>query len=135
MENVWAAFLSRVKPVSTIANPVCMNMTRKPARSVQTKLIEILLWPTVSITSAIVGFAGSLTATSAAVPVMAPVGSGGLGVAAAAGAATGAVDAVAAGAAGSVTAGATAAADGVASCARAASGRRANPPTAMAAPN
>src|SRR6185295_11332869 len=119
MENVWAAFLARVKPVSTIANPVCMNMTRKPASKVHTKLIEILLWPTVSITSAMVGFAGSLTGTSAAVPVMAPVGSGGLGVAAA-GAATGAVDAVAAGAAGSVTAGATAAADGDGSWARAA---------------
>src|SRR6186997_355539 len=107
MENVWAAFLARVKPVSTIANPVCMNMTRKPASRVHTKLMEILLWPTVSITSATVGFAGSLTGTSAAVPVMAPVGSGGLGVAAAAGAAA------------SVTAGATVAADGEGSWARA----------------
>ena len=40
---VWAAFLARVKPVSTIANPACMNMTRKPASSVQTKLMAILL--------------------------------------------------------------------------------------------
>src|SRR6185503_6523114 len=134
MENVWAAFLARVKPVSTIANPVCMNMTRKPASKVHTKLMEILLWPTVSITSAIVGFAGSLTGTSAAVPVMAPVGSGGLGVAAAAGAATGAVDAVAAGAAGSVTAGATAAAEGDGSWARAPIVRSANTPMAMVAP-
>src|SRR5206468_1106949 len=57
---------------------------------VQTMLMEILLWPTVSITSARVGLAGSFTGTSAAVPVTAPVGSGPLG---SAGAATGAADA------------------------------------------
>src|SRR6266496_220634 len=84
IENVWAAFLARVNPVSTIANPACMNMTRKPVMSVQTMLIEILLWPTVSMTSARVGFAGSFTGTSAAVPVTAPVGSGPLGSAGAA---------------------------------------------------
>src|SRR6185295_18539613 len=84
MEKVWAAFLARVNPVSTMANPVCMNMTRKPASSVQTMLMEILLWPTVSITSWRVGLAGSLTGTSAAVPVIAPVGSGALGCAGAA---------------------------------------------------
>src|SRR6185436_19128028 len=118
MENVWAAFLARVKPVSTIANPVCMNMTRKPASKVHTTLMEILLWPTVSITSWTVGLAGSLTGTSAAVPVMAPVGSGGLGVAGVAGAAAGAV-----------AAGATAAAAGDGSWARAPSVRSANTPT------
>src|SRR3989475_5289665 len=41
--NVCAAFLERVKPVSTIANPACMNITRKPATSVQTKLIATVL--------------------------------------------------------------------------------------------
>ena len=40
IDMVWAAFLARMSPVSTIANPACMNMTRKPAISVQTKLIE-----------------------------------------------------------------------------------------------
>ena len=37
---VCAAFLARVKPVSASANPACMNITRKPAMSVQTKLSE-----------------------------------------------------------------------------------------------
>src|SRR2546426_8939864 len=37
--NVWAAFLARVKPVSTIAKPACMNITRKPVTSVHTKLM------------------------------------------------------------------------------------------------
>src|ERR1044072_2881946 len=36
---VWAAFLARVKPVSTMANPACMNITRNPATSVHTKLM------------------------------------------------------------------------------------------------
>ncbi len=75
MAIVWAAFLARVKPVSTRANPACMNMTRKPAIRVHTMLIATLLWPTVSITSESVGFAGSVTATSLAVPVAAPDGS------------------------------------------------------------
>src|SRR6266699_4672492 len=99
IENVWAAFLARVNPVSTIANPACMNMTRKPVMSVQTMLIEILLWPTVSMTSARVGFAGSFTGTSAAVPVTAPVGSGPLGSAGAAAGAAAAGDSAGAGAA------------------------------------
>ena len=43
-------YVSR-KPVSTMAKPACMNMTRKPAMSVQTMLMAILLWPTASITS------------------------------------------------------------------------------------
>ena len=86
IDMVWAAFLARVKPVSTSANPACMNMTRKPVIRVQTMLMEILLWPTVSITSARAGFAASFTGTSAAVPVVAPVGSGPRGVGAGAGA-------------------------------------------------
>src|SRR5436309_9716652 len=36
---VCAAFLARVKPVSTIAKPACMNITRNPATSVHTKLM------------------------------------------------------------------------------------------------
>ncbi len=39
MANVWAAFLARVKPVSTMANPACMNITRNPATRVHTKLM------------------------------------------------------------------------------------------------
>src|SRR5262249_22855549 len=87
MDMVWAAFFARVKPVSTIAKPACMNITRKPVSSVQTMLIAILLWPTTAITSGSVGFLASLTGTSAAVPVFSPVGSGtGAAAAAAAGA-------------------------------------------------
>src|SRR5215510_9230687 len=76
IDIVWAAFLARVKPVSTIAKPACMNMTRKPVSSVQTMLIAILLWPTTAITSGSVGFLASFTVTSVAVPVFSPVGSG-----------------------------------------------------------
>src|SRR3954467_15100135 len=75
MLMVWAAFFARQKPDSTIAKPACMNMTRKPQTSVHTKLIAILLCPTVSITSGSVGCAASFTVTSLAVPVVAPVGS------------------------------------------------------------
>ena len=42
---VWLAFLARHRPVSTMAKPACMNMTRKPATSVQTKLIAMRFWP------------------------------------------------------------------------------------------
>src|SRR6266571_7915351 len=37
--KVCAAFLARVKPVSTMANPACMNITRKPVTRVHTKLM------------------------------------------------------------------------------------------------
>ncbi len=40
MLMVWPAFLPRIKPVSTSANPACMNMTRKPQTSVQVMLME-----------------------------------------------------------------------------------------------
>jgi hypothetical protein len=40
IDMVWAAFLARHNPVSTSAKPACMNMTRKPATNVQTKLTE-----------------------------------------------------------------------------------------------
>src|SRR5947208_15250395 len=36
---VCAAFLARVKPVSTIAKPACIYITRNPATNVHTKLI------------------------------------------------------------------------------------------------
>src|SRR5439155_6785563 len=89
---VWAAFLARQKPVSTSANPACMNMTRKPVSSVHIRLMAILLWPTVAITSSSFGAFASLTTTSLAVPVLSPVGSGApVTGAAAAGAAGGAV--------------------------------------------
>src|ERR1041384_1362758 len=39
MVIVCAAFLARVNPVSTIAKPACMNITRNRATSVHTKLI------------------------------------------------------------------------------------------------
>ena len=62
---VWLAFLARQRPVSTMAKPACMNMTRKPVTSVQTKLIAILFWPTWFTTSPIVRpFFASATATS-----------------------------------------------------------------------
>src|SRR6266571_7498719 len=83
---VWAAFLARQKPVSTSANPACMNMTRKPVRSVHIRLMAILLWPTVAITSSSFGAFASLTTTSLAVPVLSLVGSGAAAGAAAAGA-------------------------------------------------
>ncbi len=34
---VLTAFLARVKPVSTIAKPTCMNITRNPASSTQSR--------------------------------------------------------------------------------------------------
>src|SRR5262245_5027583 len=73
---VWLAFFARASPVSTIANPACMNMTRKPVTSVQTKLVAMRFWPTALTTSWTVRpFLGSLTGMSAAVPVSVPAGS------------------------------------------------------------
>src|SRR5216117_2988296 len=73
---VWLAFFARANPVSTIANPACMNMTRKPVTKVQTKLVAMRFWPTALTTSAIVSpFFGSPTGMSAAVPVTVPAGS------------------------------------------------------------
>src|SRR5258706_12820487 len=43
MVMVCAAFFARVKPVSTSAKPACMNITRNPATSVQTKLMATVL--------------------------------------------------------------------------------------------
>src|SRR6266542_1396561 len=79
---VCAAFFARQNPVSTIAKPACINMTRKPVISVQTMLMAILLCPTASNASIKAGLPGSLRGTSLAVPVAPPVGSaaGGAGV-------------------------------------------------------
>ena len=83
MPMVWETFLARVKPVSTMANPGCMNMTRKPQINNQTMLMEILLWPTVAANSSRVGLPGVAAVTSAAAPVIEPSRSGGRTVAAA----------------------------------------------------
>ena len=72
---VWAAFLARQNPVSTMAKPACMNMTRKPASSVQTMLIDDLVVADGVHHLGQVGAAGFFTGTSLAVPVVAPVGS------------------------------------------------------------
>src|SRR5215469_10660560 len=37
---VLTAFLERVNPVSNIANPTCMNITRNPATSTQARLSD-----------------------------------------------------------------------------------------------
>ena len=42
---VWPAFLARVNPVSAMANPACMNMTRKPQTRVHTMLMATLAVP------------------------------------------------------------------------------------------
>ena len=40
MAEVCAEFLARHRPVSTMANPACINMTRKPPMRTHTMLIE-----------------------------------------------------------------------------------------------
>src|ERR1700675_1236010 len=83
---VWLAFFARANPVSTIAKPACMNMTRKPVTSVHTKFVAIRLAPTAFTTSVIVRPAlGSAIGMSAGLPVIVPPGapaalSSGLGV-------------------------------------------------------
>src|ERR1700682_1573551 len=73
---VWFAFLARHRPVSTRANPACINMTKKPVTRVQTKLMAILFCPTWFAMSLIVRpFLGSLTVTSLTFPVREPSGS------------------------------------------------------------
>src|SRR5216683_4791348 len=73
---VWFAFLARQRPVSTNANPACMNMTRKPVTNVHTKLIAIRFWPIMLTVSASVRpFLLSETTISLTVPVSVPPGS------------------------------------------------------------
>src|SRR5258708_32661303 len=81
MADVCDAFLARHNPVSTIMKPACMNMTRKPVTSVQTKLIEYKLWTIRAYKPSGVSCVGSpsptgLGAGSAQVPAFAPAGSG-----------------------------------------------------------
>ncbi len=66
MVTVWLAFFARVKPVSTMAKPSCMNMTRNPATSVQTKLIATVLSATDLATSSIFGGGVAVCASRAA---------------------------------------------------------------------
>ena len=73
---VWFAFFTRHKPDSTMANPACMNMTRKPVTSVQMKLAAILFCPTWLATSGrVTPFVESAAGTSLIVPVIVPPGS------------------------------------------------------------
>src|SRR5713101_3332542 len=75
---VWAAFLARVNPVSTSANPDWKKSTSAPASSVQVKLTDILFLPTWSATVANVSlsnFAGDSPVTSVELPVLSPQGS------------------------------------------------------------
>src|SRR6266849_4259662 len=73
---VWFAFLARHRPVSTMANPACINMTKKPVTRVQTKLIAILFCPAWFTKSPMESpFLLSLTVTSLALPVSEPSGS------------------------------------------------------------
>ena len=89
MAMVWPAFLARVKPVSAMANPACMNMTKNPQTSVQTTLIAIRFLPTTSATLAASGSDASIILISSALgapaeapaisampPVLPPDGSG-----------------------------------------------------------
>ena len=112
MAMVWPAFFACVKPVSTIAKPACMNMTRKPVTSVHTKFMAMRLWPTLSanltasgstfpsfVMSSAVGELGASPIASAATPVFTPEGSGWGSAAAGAGAGAAAGAVAAAGAA------------------------------------
>ena len=49
---VWAAFLARHKPVSTMAKPTCMNITKKPASSNPT----VFMIKRLSVFYAVAGF-------------------------------------------------------------------------------
>jgi hypothetical protein len=73
---VWATFLALVRPVSTMAKPACINMTRNPASRVHIIFIATLLWPTASATSCAVGAPGVTEGISKALPVLTPLGSG-----------------------------------------------------------
>src|SRR4051794_36369627 len=87
MPIVWATFLARVSPVSTRANPACMNMTKNPVINVQKMLTAIFRlltsWAIVasvtlslSLVSAAVVLAPVYPAPVESGPVGATVGSG-----------------------------------------------------------
>ena len=75
MAMVCAAFLARVNPVSTSANPACMNMTRKPVSNTQTKLMLMVFLPIWAPSSSNVGLPATFAVTSLIVPVAVPDGS------------------------------------------------------------
>ena len=50
---MFEAFLARVSPVSTIANPACMKNTRKAAISVHMTLMAVCVVNTLALTSSI----------------------------------------------------------------------------------
>src|SRR5947208_16237173 len=69
---VWLAFFARQRPVSTMAKPACMNMTRKPATSVQTKLMAVVLSATdLAMSSSLGGGAASASSRAMVARVMA----------------------------------------------------------------
>src|SRR5258708_27493819 len=73
---VWLAFLARHRPVSTIAKPACMNITRKPVTKVQTKLIAMRFWPAwFTVSASVTPLVASAGTTSLIVPVLVPPGS------------------------------------------------------------
>src|SRR6266581_2453225 len=84
--NVCAAFLARVKPVSTMANPACMNITRKPVTRVHTKLMATVFAAAATLAAWVCamrpsGHSSPSSATSRAERFMtAPGGRGGYGV-------------------------------------------------------
>ena len=61
MPKVCAAFLARVNPVSTMANPACMNITRNPATRVHTKLIATVF----AVAAAFAAFTSESTGNAA----------------------------------------------------------------------
>jgi hypothetical protein len=80
MAKVCPAFFARHMPVSTIAKPACMNMTKKPVTIAQTMLIENRLCAMRSYRSPVVSAEGTSPLPSPAgvaqTPAAAPVGSG-----------------------------------------------------------
>src|SRR5882757_8720575 len=73
---VWFAFLARHRPVSTMANPACMNITRNPVTRVHTKLMATRFCPTwLTASASVTPFVASAGTTSLTVPVLVPPGS------------------------------------------------------------
>src|SRR3954469_6619919 len=53
--TVWLAVFAGANPVSTLAEPACTTITRNPATSTQTRLMEVVLSATALATSSILG--------------------------------------------------------------------------------
>src|ERR1700739_595779 len=73
VDITWAALLARRRPVSTTANPACMNITRKPVTSVHTMFTEILLWATFLTSSELAPTVVLPASSMVASPVVRPV--------------------------------------------------------------